>query len=67
MPAAGFETAVSMLEGEVEKVLHDYRRQHEIDLLVMGAYGHSRIRRFLVGSTTANVIRDTTVPLLLLR
>ncbi len=33
----------------------------------MGAYGHSVIRRFLVGSTTTSVIRNATVPVLLLR
>ena len=39
----------------------------KIGLLVMGAYGHSRIRQFLVGSTTTSMIRSTTTPLLLLR
>lgn len=33
----------------------------------MGAYGHSRIRQFLVGSTTTSMLRSTTSPLLLLR
>lgn len=42
------------------------RGQHGIDLLVMGAYGHSVIRRFLVGSTTTAMIRNATVPVLLL-
>ncbi len=32
-----------------------------------GPYGHSRIREFLVGSTTAKLIRQSRVPLLLLR
>ena len=32
-----------------------------------GAYGHSRIRQFLVGSTTTSMLRTTTGPLLLLR
>ncbi|ALP51679.1 universal stress protein UspA [Candidatus Tenderia electrophaga] len=67
LEAAGFEAITSIHEGGVEDVLREYRRQHGIDMLVMGAYGHSRIRRFLVGSTTTKLIRDTTVPLLLLR
>jgi nucleotide-binding universal stress UspA family protein len=33
----------------------------------MGAYGHSKIREFLVGSTTTRMIRQSKVPLLLLR
>jgi nucleotide-binding universal stress UspA family protein len=38
-----------------------------IDLLVMGAYGHSRIRSMIVGSTTTHVLRTSHVPVLLLR
>lgn len=64
---AGFATEAAILDGEVEKALCDYRANHNIDLLVMGAYGHSVIRRFLVGSTTTNVIRNASVPVLLLR
>jgi nucleotide-binding universal stress UspA family protein len=64
---AEFETTASLVDGEVERVLCDYRAEHGIDLLIMGAYGHSVIRRFLVGSTTTNVIRNASVPVLLLR
>ncbi|MBZ0071138.1 MAG: universal stress protein [Gammaproteobacteria bacterium] len=67
LTAAGFEAPAVLRSGEVERVLCDYRREQDIDLLIMGAYGHSVIRRFLVGSTTTNVIRNATVPVLLLR
>ena len=59
---AGFDAPASIIEGEVETVLCDYRADHNIDMLIMGAYGHSMIRRFLVGSTTTNVIRNASVP-----
>lgn len=64
---AGFKTEARIIDGEVERVLCDYRSDHAIDLLIMGAYGHSVIRRFLVGSTTTSVIRSASVPVLLLR
>lgn len=64
---AGFNTEARIIDGEVERVLCDYRASHAIDLLIMGAYGHSVIRRFLVGSTTTSVIRNASVPVLLLR
>jgi nucleotide-binding universal stress UspA family protein len=67
LEAAGFDAPAAILSGEVERALCDYRAEHDIDLLVMGAYGHSVIRRFLVGSTTTHVIRNATVPVLLLR
>ena len=67
LEAAGFEAPAVLLQGEVERVLCGYRQEQDIDLLVMGAYGHSVIRRFLVGSTTTNVIRNASAPVLLLR
>jgi nucleotide-binding universal stress UspA family protein len=35
------------------------------DLLVMGAYGHHRVRELLLGSTTRAVVRSMTLPVLL--
>ena len=67
LESAGFEAPAGIIEGEVERTLCDYRAAHDIDLLVMGAYGHSVIRRFLIGSTTTSVIRNASVPVLLLR
>ena len=45
------------------------RRAEEIDadLIVMGAYGHSRIRHLIVGSTTTTLLRLSQVPVLILR
>lgn len=65
--AAGFDVHQAIRPGEVAPMLHAYQTEHGIDLLIMGAYGHSRIRQFLVGSTTTQMIRTTTTPLLLLR
>ncbi len=67
LEAAGFDAPASIVAGDVETVLCKYRKENDIDLLVMGAYGHSRIRQFLVGSTTTNVVRDANAPVLLLR
>lgn len=35
------------------------------DLLVMGAYGHSRLREFVLGGTTRQVLKHMTVPVLM--
>lgn len=37
------------------------------DLMVMGAYGHTRIRELILGSTTSHVLQKATVPVLLVR
>ena len=36
-----------------------------VDLLVMGAYGHARIRELALGGTTLEVLRTMTVPVLM--
>jgi len=35
------------------------------DLLVMGAYGHSRLREFVLGGVTRTILREMTVPVLM--
>lgn len=35
------------------------------DLLVMGAYGHSRARELLLGGTTRSLLRSMTLPVLM--
>lgn len=48
--------------GEPEAVIEAYAQENDIDLLVMGAYGHSPIRRFIVGSPTMAMIRIANLP-----
>jgi nucleotide-binding universal stress UspA family protein len=62
-----FAVEVSGAVGEPEAVLHDYIVGRGIDLLVMGAYGHSRIRHLIIGSTTTTMLRTATVAVLVLR
>ncbi|MEX6501579.1 universal stress protein [Pseudomonas zhanjiangensis] len=63
----GHQVQLAIRAGEVEPTLHAYQAEHAIDLLVMGAYGHSRIRQFLIGSTTSQLLRASNSPLLILR
>ena len=36
-------------------------------ILVMGAFGHSRLRQLVLGSTTTTLLRLSDVPVLILR
>lgn len=65
--AARSNAAVERVGGEVEIALRGAIREKAGDLLVMGAYGHSRIRELIVGSTTTTMLRTCKVPLLLFR
>jgi nucleotide-binding universal stress UspA family protein len=64
---AGIDYRIFFERGEPEKVISDHVEQHSIDLLVMGAYGHSRIRNLMIGSTTTQMIRSCLVSVLLFR
>ena len=64
---AGFEPICSVLEGHPEQVISDYVSDLDISLLIMGAYGHSRIRHLVIGSTTAQMLRSSQIPVLLFR
>ncbi|MCK7549623.1 universal stress protein [Marinobacter koreensis] len=61
------EITLAIRAGDVEPALHEYQEEHDIDILVMGAYGHSRIRQFLVGSTTTTMLKTAHKPLVILR
>lgn len=67
LQAGGHEVETALLAGDVEQALHRYQEQHHIDMMVMGAFGHSRIRQFLVGSTTMRMLQESTTPVLVLR
>jgi len=41
---------------DIGAFIEDYVTEHEADLLVMGAYGHSRFREFFLGSATSSIL-----------
>ncbi|GAB4072396.1 universal stress protein [Ancylobacter sonchi] len=51
-------------EGIVDVLLKEIA-EREIDLVVMGGYGHSRLREFVLGGVTRDMLERMTVPLLL--
>ncbi len=67
MRDGGFSPICQMLHGDTEEAISSYVSTNHIGLLVMGAYGHSRIRYLIIGSTTTEMIRTCKVPVLLFR
>ena len=64
---AGRKAEARFVRGEPETALPQIIADEEFDLLVMGAYGHSRIRSLMIGSTTTQMIRSCKVPVVLYR
>jgi nucleotide-binding universal stress UspA family protein len=63
----GHKVETEVVAGEPESIIAQKVVSEEIDLLVMGTYGHSRIRSLFVGSTTTEMIRACKIPVLLFR
>ncbi len=67
LQAAGFAVESDLRSGEPEDVIPTVVASTGASLLVMGAYGHSRVRELLVGSTTTALLRLSPAPVLILR
>ena len=48
-------------------VLLNRASEKDVDLIVMGAYGHSRLREYVLGGATYNMLKSMTVPVLMSR
>ncbi len=66
LEAAGFKVVFKAGDAlNINEGIASYVVDNEIDLLVMGAYSHSRMRNLLLGSTTTALIKTCKIPLLL--
>ena len=54
-------------DGDPGEVIVGYAAECKADLLVMGAYGHIKMRELFVGSATSYAINNTPCPVLLAR
>jgi nucleotide-binding universal stress UspA family protein len=52
-------------QARVSEVLLRHATDLDADMLVMGAYGHSRLREAILGGATRNMLENTTIPVLL--
>ncbi|ASY63528.1 UspA-related nucleotide-binding protein [Sinorhizobium sojae CCBAU 05684] len=65
--AAGYEVETALVPGHADKVISETVEREGYDLLVMGAYSHSRLRSLFIGSTTTEMIRSCKVPVVIFR
>ena len=49
----------------IARALQDQALEIGADMMVMGAFGHSRMRDFVMGGATAGILRDLELPVLL--
>lgn len=65
--AHGHSPEAHELGGDPAAAIAEHVEDGGADLLVMGAYGHSRIRSMVIGSTTSEMLRACRVPVMLFR
>jgi nucleotide-binding universal stress UspA family protein len=65
--AAGIDAETRLVQGQPEDELARLVEAEGFGMVVMGAYGHSRIRSLIIGSTTSEMVRSCKVPILLIR
>jgi nucleotide-binding universal stress UspA family protein len=53
--------ALSATSGRIKEMAYNC----DADLLIMGAYGHSRVREFVLGGVTRDVLADCALPVLM--
>ena len=58
---------VIILPGKEGTEILKFIEEGAVELMVMGAYGHNRLRELLLGSTTSQVIQKSPIPVLLTR
>jgi nucleotide-binding universal stress UspA family protein len=51
--------------GDVGQTILSFAADETADWLVMGAYGHSRLREFFLGGATRGILSSMTVPVLM--
>jgi len=64
----GVKAEVSVLARtlpRISDILARHVRDQNADLLVMGAYGHSRLREAILGGATRNMLEQTEIPVLM--
>lgn len=67
LKAAGIDAETRLIPGQPETELGKLVEVEGFGMVVMGAYGHSRIRSLVIGSSTTEMVRSCKVPVVLMR
>jgi nucleotide-binding universal stress UspA family protein len=65
--ASGVDVKEVLLEGHPSSEIIDFAENNNIDLIVMGTLGKTGLDRFLLGSVAEKVVRNSKVPVLVVR
>jgi nucleotide-binding universal stress UspA family protein len=60
----GFDVEVLVERGDPAEIINERAAEYDVDLIVMGTRGHSKIRQILLGSTAERVVEHAPCPVL---
>ena len=60
----GLEVIAALHEGVVHEAIHDYAREQDVDLVVMGTHGRTGVSKLIFGSVTERVLKTVHTPIL---
>lgn len=61
------DVSTDVVPGNPEREIASYAEKHGFSLIVIGKYGHSRIREALLGSTTEHILRRSSMPVVMVK
>jgi nucleotide-binding universal stress UspA family protein len=64
---AGVNVETRILEGHPAEEILNFAEKHDSDLIVLGSLGKTATERFLIGSISEKVVRNSKVPVLIVR
>lgn len=67
LAAAGVDVSSVIMLGKAEEVITRYARDNQIDLIAMATHGRGGLQNTLFGSVAQHVLRESGLPLLLIR
>lgn len=67
LAAVGMSVEAKTVEGEPAQVISAMAKSEGFGMVVMGSYGHSRLRSLVLGSTATDLIARCKVPLFVVR
>ena len=68
LESAGFKVESHLLpKSDAVEGLLEFRAKNQVDIIVIGAYGRSKLQQLFLGSTTTKIIAQTVTPVILVR
>lgn len=64
---AGYEVDAQIHDEQPDVAILEAVETQNVDMLLMGAYSHSKIRSLFIGSTSTEMVRSCKVPLMMFR